>query len=155
MLTDKNQIYDFVKESNAIEGIHRPPTQEEIHEFERFICLEVITIEELKKFVSVYQPNARLREYEFDDVLIGSYFPPKGGPAIIEELNDILIWGRGWSPNETHIDYELLHPFTDCNGRSGRALWAWKRKNITGGFLLNFYYDQLQKEGERKDDHSC
>ena len=37
------------------------------------------------------------------------------------------------------------HPFTDGNGRSGRALWLWQMNNHAPfGFLHTFYYQTLE-----------
>ena len=138
----KQDLYKFVKESNEIERIFREPTQTEIDELERFINLKEITIKELQKFISVYQPDAKLRDDYFMDVRVGSYYPPFGGPGIPISLQKILDSNQ--DAYNLHISYEKLHPFTDGNGRSGRALWAWKMKDITGGFLLNFYFQTLQ-----------
>ena len=44
---------------------------------------------------------------------------------------------------ETHVRYELLHPFLDGNGRSGRALWLWLMGQAPLGFLHTFYYQTL------------
>ena|ERR1700722_10432056 len=138
----KQDLYKFVKESNEIERIFREPTQTEIDELERFINLKEITIKELQKFISVYQPDAKLRDDYFMDVRVGSYYPPFGGPGIPISLQKILDSNQ--DAYNLHISYEKLHPFTDGNGRSGRALWAWKMKDIAGGFLLNFYFQTLQ-----------
>ena len=75
----KQDLYKFVKESNEIERIFREPTQTEIDELERFINLKEITIKELQKFISVYQPDAKLRDDYFMDVRVGSYYPPLVG----------------------------------------------------------------------------
>ena len=138
----KDLTYDFVVESNKIENIIREPTREEIDELVRFINLGKITVEDLVKFVSIYQPDARLRDEYGMNVRIGNYYPPFGGPDIVETLRSLL--GSDYNVHRLHIEYEKLHPFSDCNGRSGRALWAWHMKDLTGGFLLNFYYQTLQ-----------
>ena len=140
--------HTFVSESNKIEGILRPPTRAEIAEHDRFIALEIITIAELEHFVSVYQPDAALRNRKGMDVRIGNYFPMRGGTAIKEALGDLLL-NMDVSPWKKHIEYERLHPFMDCNGRSGRALWAWMMMRQRGsyylGFLHHFYYQTLRE----------
>lgn len=136
------EIIDFIRESNAIERIFREPLQDEIDEFIRFKSLKVITVDELVRFVSVYQPNATLRDRLGLDVRVGSYIPPKGGPYIKENLANLLT--QPLDAYHLHIAYEKLHPFTDGNGRSGRMLWAYKMKSLRSGFLLNFYYQTLQ-----------
>lgn len=137
---------DFIRESNRIEGILREPTQAEIEEFDRFLSLKKITIKELVKFVSVYAPGHRLRDKVGLNVSVGGYYAPFGGIAIRYRLNEILDVLE--PPYKTHVAYELLHPFTDGNGRSGRALWAWQTYQRHGklpeiGFLHSFYYQAL------------
>lgn len=144
---------DFIRESNRIEGILREPTQEEIEEFDRFLNLKKITIKELVKFVSVYAPGHRLRDKGGLNVSVGGYYAPFGGIAIRYKLNEILdlVNTYGEPPYKVHVAFELLHPFTDGNGRSGRALWAWQMHkddrlpNI--GFLHSFYYQALSYAG--------
>lgn len=139
---------EFIEESNRIEGINRAPTKAEVVEFGRFMELTVVTLDDLLKFVSVYQPNAVLRDRWGLDVRVGRYFPPKGGVEIREAntlLLDKLNEGRT-SAYEIHISYESLHPFTDCNGRSGRMLWAWQVgwDGLGLGFLHKWYYMSLE-----------
>ena len=141
---------DLVEESNRIEGIDRPPTEAEIREHERFVGLEKVTISELQSFVKIYQPNARLRSFPGMDVQVGSYVPPKGGEHIVAQLQALLIdvnAGEKLSPWDAHIQYEKLHPFSDCNGRSGRILhyWTLRRSSRSLGFLHEFYYQTLKK----------
>lgn len=138
----KKTSLDFIRESNYIENIHREPTKEEIDEFNRFMNLSQITVEELEKFVSVYQSEAKLRDQYGLNVKVGRYLPPFGGPEIRESLKNIL---KNSDAFKTHIEYEKLHPFTDCNGRSGRMLWAWQIRDFSRGFLHLFYYQTLQQ----------
>lgn len=151
MRIDDNQgnTFNFVKESNKIEGIHRDPTLAELGEHNRFMKLLVITVKQLTEFVSVYQPNARLRNEIGLNVCVGNYIPPIGGPDILDKLTRILIYAECITPYQIHRIYENLHPFTDCNGRSGRALWAWhmvhKGEGISLGFLHHFYYQSLSE----------
>ena len=141
----KLDLYKFVKESNEIEGIHREPQQKEIDELKRFIYLDKVTISELERFLSVYQPDAKLRNTVGMDVRIRNYVPPLGGPEIVERLQKLL--DTDIHAYYLHIEFELLHPFMDGNGRVGRALWAWKmaskRDKIINSFLYNFYKDFL------------
>lgn len=141
----KQSIVDFVTESNRIEQIFRQPTDDELYELVRFMGLSKITIDELKRFVTIYQPDAKLRDRRGLNVRIGTYYPPKGGENITQCLEYMLLKTNSQSAYELHVNYELLHPFTDCNGRSGRALWAWRMQDITGGFLHNFYYQTLRQ----------
>jgi len=149
MFYTNKELYEFVRESNAIENITREPSQAELDELERFIHLKYMTVEELEKFVSVYEPKAELRTKYGQDVKVGSYYPPFGGPEIREKLARILIPDDKLAADILHNRYEALHPFTDCNGRSGRALWAWKNKSVLGksllkyGFLKRYYYETL------------
>lgn len=146
VITDSDM--DFIRESNAIEGITRNPTLPEIAEFERFMALDRILITDLCHFVSVYQSGAALRVREGLNVRVGNYFPPKGGPAIgygLANLLESLPDKRGICADAytIHQAYEALHPFTDGNGRSGRMIWRWMLPNDPLGFLHRFYYEAL------------
>ncbi len=133
----------FVIESNRIEGITRDPTPAELTEFSRFMALSKITVEELQRFVSIYQPGAILRDLPGLNVQVGNHLPPRGGPMIRAQLMALLMASESLGAYKTHIQYETIHPFTDGNGRSGRMLWAWQTRNLSLGFLHHFYYQTL------------
>ena len=142
---------DFIRESNRIERISRDPTEAEIEEYCRFMKLNFVGIEDLKDFVSIYQPEARLRVREGMNVYISSYNPPQGGSGIRSRLITLLkaFNEHKHSPFELHLAYENLHPFTDCNGRSGRMLWMWQMQFAPLGFLHTFYYQALAAPSSR------
>lgn len=145
-----NERYDFVKESNRIEGILREPMPNEVRAFQEFMALpKAPTIGDLEKYIRNIQPNAKLRILGGMDVIVGRHIPPKGGPDIKVRLQELLDGLEERSPFENHILYETLHPFTDGNGRSGRALWAWQMsklgRSLRLGFLHTYYYQSLDE----------
>lgn len=143
------ELFNFVSESNRIEGILRAPTQDELTITDWFLSLPKPSLEDLIKLVAVYQPDAVLRTENRLNVQVGSYIAPPGGPDIKERLERILAteFLTFINPWVIHLDYENLHPFTDGNGRSGRALWAWimvrRQSGLPLGFLHQFYYQTL------------
>jgi hypothetical protein len=147
------RLLAFVRESNRIEGIRRDPTPEEIKAHKTFIARKRVKIEHVKALVSVCQPNAVLRDREtVPGVRVGNHIAPPSGPAVGVDLDKLLldVGTLAVSPWAAHVRYECLHPFTDGNGRSGRAIWLWhmtllgrQRAALAIGFLHNFYYQTL------------
>lgn len=149
---------EFVRESNRIEGIKHEPTEAEIAKLKAFVSLTHLTIGDVVDFVKFTQPDARLRDNPgIPGVRVGEHIAPPSGPEIKINLGIILEemqYGR-LSTYDAHCEYLNLHPFTDGNGRSSRAIWLW---NMNGkaplGFLHTFYYQTLSGQDNRKTKNS-
>lgn len=151
----------FQIESNRIEGIVDASTKE-VSALQKFVDADALSIDGLKAYVSTCQPDARLRDAPgVPGVRVGDHIAPPSGPQVAHDLANLLtaVMNHAISPHAAHLAYETLHPFTDGNGRSGRALWLWmmfrgsdldRRQALELGFLHTFYYQTLAPHEARR-----
>ena len=150
----------FVAESNRIEGID-DVSRKDMEAHENLLARPHLAVQDIEQFVSLVQPNAILRRPVGLNVRVGNYVAPPGGPkiepaleAILKSANNLmdspakLGFDISYGAYVTHMDYENLHPFSDGNGRSGRAIWLWMHKGYTGrGFLYEWNKARLECAG--------
>ena len=135
----------FVAESNRIEGIHRQPTDAEIKAHRTLIARKRVKIEHVTALVAACQPNAVLGRQPT--------FTASASAITCATRFEALLAGiasKALTPWAAHVQYETLHPYTDGNGRSGRAVWLWQMtlkgeqsRALAIGFLHTFYYQTL------------
>lgn len=148
----EQELTDFIRESNRIEGISREPADAELAVAREFLEGNDVIIVKLCALVSIFQPGAVLRNKIGLNVRVGGHIAPPGGQNITDRLARLLdrIRANAEHPYLLHREYETQHPFTDGNGRSGRLLWAWQMlkfgyaPGIELGFLHAWYYQSLQ-----------
>ena len=135
-------LRDFVRESNQIENI-KDTIGADIQAHQHLLDLPRIRVPDLAMFVRTVTRDHVLRDKVGLDVRVGNHFPPPGGSEIRTHLHALLFTLDARSPFETHLQYEALHPFTDGNGRSGRALWLWQMMVSN----LHSRREQVQQKG--------
>ena len=115
-------VPDFVRISNRMAGIDREPTPAEISAHRGLLAANALRVENLEMFVHHVAEGARLR----DDTSLDDEAP--SAAEIKADLATIVLAAqkRATSPQRLHRLYTMLSPFTDGNGRCGRALLMWQ-----------------------------
>src|SRR4051794_17412382 len=97
---------NLIRESNGIESKFHEPTDAEIEEYRRFMAQDEIILRDMLQFVSVYQPDADLRDRPGMNVTVGDHYPPAGHIAVTTRLLDILADAKEGDPYRIHVRFE-------------------------------------------------
>ena len=143
----KSRIYKFAEESNMIEGVTGEDKAWEHGDLISELLLTEMRTADVIKFNIWGKPRIGAG----DNVIVGNHVPPPGGQGILYKLDDVVndVW-LGCNEYDTHHKFELLHPFTDGNGRTGRAMWLWsmcthRDYDMGNLFLREWYYQSLRR----------
>lgn len=146
-ITFNSRLKECAKESNRIEGITNAEANEIMFEkLEAFLKLEELTLDNVCDF----NDWGILREMEGMNVSVGGRLCLPGGRQVKSYLELIISTVDKRNAYKNHLDFEKLHPFTDGNGRTGRAISLWQMVrqhdyDLSLGFLHQFYYQALSQ----------
>lgn len=141
------RLMEFAKESNRIEGITNAGANERMFEkLEEFLKLEKLTVANVCEF----NEWGVLRDKAGMGARIGTRVFTEGGEYVSHSFRVLINALDNFRPFYTHQQFEQLHPFTDGNGRTGRAIWLWQMVrqhdyDLSLGFLHKFYYQALSQ----------
>ena len=161
----KHYVEEFVRESWWIER-ETCVVDEMVEKHLKLLEEPRLTVDIVKQFC--YETTGgMLRTHLLQSVSVGDYTPPRGCLEMPIYLSDLLLkfndavnaekvdYNLPW---KLHMEFESLHPFTDGNGRTGRALWLWHKCRIHGTpqftFLHEFYYDTLRGVRQIRREHN-
>ena len=126
----------YFRESNAIEDVHDPQAIDEALEAWHYLDgLDELSHDVIKHAHELLMRNRQpdlSGEYREVQVYVGDREPP--APARVPYEMDALLERddpeTGLEALEWHVDFELIHPFRDGNGRVGRLLYLWHCRQI-------------------------
>lgn len=147
--------HDFISASNAIEGIDDPAEIEQsLFAWEYLSTLQAplthLDIRIVQATITAHQTNLLPRErgeYRSEinpvDVSVGGRNTPSFllVPKMMDEWLEKIFTT---DPLESHVNFEIIHPFRDGNGRTGRMLY-WlhcKQLGIDPFFFSNYTTNQ-------------
>ncbi len=145
----KDQVIEFLVQSNAIEGVYDEDSFLQAQEAWRFLIkqkkLTVGVILEVHKILMLNQNLApdqkgyfrRCTVYIGGKVAVNWLKIPELLDQMILNINDVVENAKKESEifkekicKEHHVKYEHIHPFVDGNGRTGRMFMNWQRLKV-------------------------
>lgn len=129
-----DEIKDFLKESNAIEGVYDDVSFKQAnYAWEYLMTKKEMTLEVVLKTHKILMLHSNLYPNEkgyFRNVMVWvggeSGFEPDRISEAVGNWCYKTMHSR-LSAKKLHIEYEKIHPFVDGNGRTGRMFMNWTR----------------------------
>lgn len=140
----KKDVMEFLRESNAIEGVYGERALEDAKEAWDFLVgQEQLTVSVILETHKILMKNKDLLENEIGffrrvPVWIGGHqglnflkIPEAIDSWLLDVETTLNIPGDlGNNIKLDHISYEGIHPFVDGNGRTGRMFLNWERVKV-------------------------
>ncbi len=140
----KQNVIDFLEQSNLIESVGVEGMDDSVKAYEYLMAIKApLTKEHLLEIhrlvLKTLKPSIAGKIRKGLVMVGGRYCPPaKEIPEKLERFFELVNHKRKeFSRTEkevycklTHIDFEKMHPFMDGNGRVGRLILNWQRKQM-------------------------
>lgn len=130
------EVLEFLRESNAIEGVFDDDSLKQAKHAWDYIIDEpkltpgvVLKTHKILMLNQPLQPNER-GYFRKSEVMIGGrlgkpfYAVPELIDSWAKRANEVKNWNEIMM---SHVEYEHIHPFIDGNGRTGRIFLNWQR----------------------------
>ena len=145
MTPDEIEVEEFLRESNAIEGVYDTQSAIDAHlAWDYVMTQDVLTSDVVRETHRILMQNQPL--YEKDKGAFRTCSVRVGGRVCLDyTLVPQAMFG--WCmetmraeppvhPVALHVEYEKIHPFVDGNGRTGRIFLNWTRLRRTNEPLI-------------------
>ena len=163
----EGDVMDFLRESNAIEGVYSPLALVDAKEAWDFLAEQPeLTAPAILETHKILMKNRNLDESEKGyfrraPVWIGGHeglnflkIPEAIDSWLLDVETSLKIPGKdGENIRLDHIEYERIHGFIDGNGRTGRMFMNWQRGKV-GLPLLIIHADWPNDPGEQRSYYS-